>query len=137
MLTTIKSSKIICDCFNCHIINHYLLSVGEVILPYRNASNKRPGHLLNFCDFKGGVYSRGAFKRRGRLLIFLVYQAVPFILDKDPFVKVRVKENATNILTFHRKLENELMKRKQKSQNVTLKFRKKGVYRKFPFYSAK
>ena len=51
--------------------------------------------------------------------------------------KVRVKENTTNILTFHRKLENELMKRKQKFPNVTLKFRKKGVYRKFPFYSAK
>ena len=26
---------------------------------------KRGGRLLNFCEFKGGVYSRGAFKRRG------------------------------------------------------------------------
>ena len=26
---------------------------------YRNASNKRLGRLLNFCEFKGGVYSRG------------------------------------------------------------------------------
>ena len=57
------------------------------LIAYRNASNKRRGRLLNFCEFKGGVYSRGAFKRRGRLLNFFVYQAVPFplILDKDPF----------------------------------------------------
>ena len=30
---------------------------------YRNASNKRPGRLLNFSDFKRGVYSREAFIR--------------------------------------------------------------------------
>ena len=55
---------------------------------YRNASNKRPGRLLNFCEFKGGVYSRGAFKRRRHFFFFFfVYKAVPFplILDKDPF----------------------------------------------------
>ena len=53
------------------------------------------------------------------------------------FVLFPFKENTTNILTFHRKLENELMKRKENFPNVTLEFRKKGVYLKFPFYSAK
>ena len=35
---------------------------------YRISSNKRPGRLLNFGSFSGGVYSRGAFIRGGRLL---------------------------------------------------------------------
>ena len=47
---------------------------------YRNASNKCPGCLLNFCEFKGGRLFEGGFKRRGRLLNFVVYQAVPFPL---------------------------------------------------------
>ena len=37
-----------------------------ILLIYRNASNKRPGRLLNFqLFFGGGVYSRGAFKKGG------------------------------------------------------------------------
>ena len=35
--------------------------------------------------------------------------------SKKPILN-RVKENTTNILTFHRKLENELMKRKENFQ---------------------
>ena len=47
-------------------------SINDVICEsgYRNTSNKR---LLNFCKFKGGVYSRGAFKRKGRLIEALRY----------------------------------------------------------------
>ena len=43
------------------------------------------------CEFKGasirggGGGGGGAFKRKGRFLIFFVYQAVPLIVDKDPF----------------------------------------------------
>ena len=51
---------------------------------YRNASNKRPGRLLNFCEFKGGVYSRGAFKKKGRAFIKF-FCLSPLIIDKDPF----------------------------------------------------
>ena len=57
-----------------------LITSVKMELVYRNASNKRPGRLLNFCECNGSVYSRGAFKRRGRLLVFFVYQAVPFPL---------------------------------------------------------
>ena len=37
-------------------------------IKYRITSNKRPGRLLNFLDFRRGIYSREAFKRGGRLL---------------------------------------------------------------------
>ena len=40
----------------------------------------------------------------------------------------------TNNKRFSEVLENELIKRKNKFPTVTLKFKKKGVYRKFPFY---
>ena len=40
----------------------------------------------------------------------------------------------TNNKRFSEVLENELMKRENKFPTVTLKFKKKGVYRKFPFY---
>ena len=40
----------------------------------------------------------------------------------------------TNNKRFSEVLENELIKRKNKFPMVTLKFEKKGVYRKFPFY---
>ena len=37
--------------------NEYLL------IAYRNASNKRPGRLLNFSIFRRGVYSRDVYSR--------------------------------------------------------------------------
>ena len=40
----------------------------------------------------------------------------------------------TNNKRFSEVLGNELTKRKNKFPTVTLKFQKKGVYRKFPFY---
>ena len=40
----------------------------------------------------------------------------------------------TNNKRFSEVLENKLIKRKNKFPTVTLKFKKKGVYRKFPFY---
>ena len=40
----------------------------------------------------------------------------------------------TNNKRFSEVLENELIKRKNKLPRVTLKFKKKGVYLKFPFY---
>ena len=40
----------------------------------------------------------------------------------------------TNNKRFSEVSENELIKRKNKFPTVTLKFKKKGVYRKFPFY---
>ena len=43
----------------------------------------------------------------------------------------------TNNKRFSEVLENELAKRKNKFPTLTLKFKKKGVYRKFPFYLIK
>ena len=40
---------------------------------HRNASNKRPGRLLNFSNFYRGVYSKGAFIRGGPLLNNLTF----------------------------------------------------------------
>ena len=40
----------------------------------------------------------------------------------------------TNYKRYSVTLENELMKRKSKFPALTLKFKKKGVYRKFPFF---
>ena len=36
-------------------------------IDYGKSSNKRPGRLLNFEDFRRGVYCRGAFKTGRRL----------------------------------------------------------------------
>ena len=43
----------------------------------------------------------------------------------------------TNNKRFSEVLENELVKRKNKFSTLTLKFKKKGVYHKFPFYLIK
>ena len=43
----------------------------------------------------------------------------------------------TNNKRFSEVLENELIKRKNKFPTLTLKFKKIGVYRKFPFYLIK
>ena len=48
-------------------LSHYNISYPI----YRNNSIKRPGRLFNFWAKKGGVYSRGAFKRGGRLFKIL------------------------------------------------------------------
>ena len=40
----------------------------------------------------------------------------------------------TNNKRFSEVLENKLIKRKNKFPTVTLKFKKKSIYRKFPFY---
>ena len=40
----------------------------------------------------------------------------------------------TNNKRFSEVLEKQLIKRKNRFPTVTLKFKKKGVYRKFPFY---
>ena len=38
-----------------------LVIFSELLTRYRITSNKRPGRLLNFLDFRRGVYSREAF----------------------------------------------------------------------------
>ena len=43
----------------------------------------------------------------------------------------------TNNKRFSEVLQNELVKRKNKFSTLTLKFKKKGVYHKFPFYLIK
>ena len=44
-----------------------LANLEETSAAYRNASNKRPGRLLNFSTFRGGRLFEGAFKRGRRL----------------------------------------------------------------------
>ena len=73
---------------------------------YRITSNKRPGRLLNFSDYRRGVYSRG-----------------------------RLKEGGIYCETYNKQcakiLKKKLLKRQKKFPTLKLKFRKKDCIENF------
>ena len=49
----------------CSIMYLYMYIKIKIRKIYRNASNKRPGRLLNFCEFKGVCIRGGRLKEGG------------------------------------------------------------------------
>ena len=85
---------------------------------YRNASNKRPGRFIKFFGLEGGC----SFKvGGGRLFHIRKY-------DKNMLSTV-----LRLMIRFAEILEKELVK--ELFPAVALKFKKKGLYRKFPVYN--